>query len=119
VRDLMDKSVLPFAGNFERKTAAIDLFADPRDYAWLERVQREVLSYFDDVRPHWGKSAIVGEFAASLGTQHMAQLSRLHAKHYPRKNLKPNEQVRKLFNLGPPAEGAAISLATSDTPPKK
>lgn len=99
VRELSDTSRLPFAGNFKGPTAAIDLFADTRDYAWLERLQREVLFRFDEVRPHWGKSAIVSEFADSLGNNHMARLRTLHKQHYPRGNLKPNERVRRLFDL--------------------
>lgn len=112
VRELSDKSGLPFAGNFRGPTAAIDIFADTRDYAWLERMQREVLSYFDDVRPHWGKSAIVREFADALGDEHMERLRELHQKHYPNGNLKPNERVRKLFDLGQPMASASIAMAT-------
>ncbi|MFL0355438.1 FAD-binding protein [Erythrobacter sp. GH1-10] len=110
VRELSDASPLPFAGNFGRPTAAIDVFADTRDFAWLERLQREVLTYFDDVRPHWGKSAIVGEFATSLGKDtHMAKLRELYQRHYPRANLKPNERVRRLFGLGEPMASASIA----------
>ncbi|MBV7258335.1 FAD-binding protein [Erythrobacter crassostreae] len=114
VRELSDKSSLPLAGNFRGPTAAIDLFADTRDYAWLERLQREVLSYFDDVRPHWGKSAIVPEFAGSLGYEEMERLSDLHRHHYPEGNLKPNERVRKLFDLGRPMASASIEMVRSD-----
>ncbi|MCK0127134.1 FAD-binding protein [Erythrobacter sp. F6033] len=114
VRELSDTSPLPFAGNYKGPTAAIDLFADVRDYAWLERLQREVLSYFDDVRPHWGKSAIVPEFAASLGDEHMTRLHDLHKKHFPEGNLKPNERVRKLFDLGKPMASASIEMVRQD-----
>nr|WP_298925079.1 FAD-binding protein [uncultured Erythrobacter sp.] len=99
VRELSDKSALPFAGNYEGPTVAIDLFADTRDYAWLERLQREVLFEFDHIRPHWGKSAIVPEFADSLDQTDMDRLRALHQKHYPSGNLKPNERVRRLFKL--------------------
>ncbi|WP_152433054.1 FAD-binding protein [Erythrobacter sp. THAF29] len=115
VRELSDASSLPFAANFGGAVAAIDLFADIRDYAWLERIQREVLSYFENVRPHWGKSAIVGEFADSLGEDtHMAHLRALHQHHFPSGNLKPNERVRRLFDLGQPMATASISKATYD-----
>lgn len=115
VRELSDTSPLPFAANFGGPAAAIDLFADIRDYAWLERIQREVLSYFDNVRPHWGKSAIVGEFADSLGKDtHMARLRALYQHYYPGGNLKPNERVRRLFDLGEPMESASIAMATYD-----
>ncbi|WP_185960218.1 FAD-binding protein [Erythrobacter insulae] len=102
VRELSDKSPLPFAGNFEGPTAAIDLFADTRDYAWLERLQREVLTQFDQVRPHWGKSAIVHEFEASLGTEEISRLRDLHRHHYPLGNLKPNDRVQRLLDLNRP-----------------
>jgi hypothetical protein len=113
VRELPDTSDLPFAGNFGGPMAAIDLFADVRDYAWLERLQRAVTSYFPGVRPHWGKSAIVDDFAASLGAQHIAALRALHLKHYPPGTLMPNEAVRKLFDLGDPAPASAIAQASA------
>ncbi len=113
VRELPGTSDLPFAGNFDGPVAAIDLFADVRDYAWLERLQRAVTSYFPGVRPHWGKSAIVEDFAASLGAQHIAALRALHLKHYPPGTLTPNEAVRKLFDLGDPAPASAIAKATA------
>jgi hypothetical protein len=113
VRELADTSDLPFAGNFDGPVAAIDLFADVRDYDWLERLQRAVTSHFPGVRPHWGKSAIVEDFAASLGEEHIAALRTLHLKHYPPGTLTPNEAVRKLFDLGAPAPASAIARATA------
>ena len=113
VRECADASDLPFAGNFGQPMAAIDLFADVRDYAWLERLQRAVTSYFPGVRPHWGKSAIVEDFAASLGEAHIAAMRALHQKHYPPGTLMPNEAVRKLFDLGEPAPATAIAQATA------
>jgi hypothetical protein len=113
IRELADASDLPFAGNFGQPVAAIDLFADVRDYAWLERLQRAVISYFPDVRPHWGKSAIVDDFAPALGSQHIAALRKLHQRHYPTGTLRANEAVRKLFDLGAPAASAPIAKATA------
>jgi len=113
IRELSDASDLPFAGNFEQPVSAIDLFADIRDYAWLERLQRAVTSYFPDVRPHWGKSAIVDDFAPTLGADHIAALRELHQRHYPPGTLCPNEAVRKLFDLGAPVAGASIAKATA------
>ena len=115
VRELPDASDLPFAGNFGGPAAAIDLFADVRDYAWLERLQRAVTSYFPGVRPHWGKSAIVDDFAAALGEEHINALRALHLRHYPPGTLTPNEAVRKLFDLGDPAPASAIAKATAPT----
>jgi hypothetical protein len=111
VRELADESELPFAGNFGGPVAAIDLFADVRDYAWLERLQRAVTSYFPGVRPHWGKSAIVEDFAPALGKKHIAALRALHRKHYPPGTLTPNEAVRKLLDLGDPAPASTIAMA--------
>jgi hypothetical protein len=113
VRELSSRSDLPFAGNFAGPVAAIDLFADVRDYAWLERLQRAVTSYFPGVRPHWGKSAIVDDFAQALGEEHIAALRALHLKHYPPGTLTPNEAVRKLFGLGVPAPASAIARAVT------
>ena len=113
IRELADASDLPFAGNFGQPVSAIDLFADVRDYAWLERLQRAVTSYFPDVRPHWGKSAIVDDFAGALGAQHMAALRELHLRHYPPGTLSPNEAVRKLFGLGDPVATTSIAKATA------
>ena len=113
IRELADASDLPFAGNYGQPVSAIDLFADVRDYAWLERLQRAVTSYFPDVRPHWGKSAIVDDFAGALGDDHIAALRELHQRHYPPGTLSPNEAVRKLFDLGDPVAGASIAKATA------
>ena len=99
VRECADGSDLPFAGNFGGPAAAIDLFADVRDYAWLERLQRAVSSAFPGVRPHWGKSALVEDFAAVLGEQHIAALRALHVKHYPPGTLMPHPAVRRLLGL--------------------
>jgi len=112
IRELSDASDLPFAGNFGQPVSGIDLFADVRDYAWLERLQRAVTSYFPDVRPHWGKSAIVDDFAPALGADHIARLRDLHQRHYPPGTLSPNEAVRKLFDLGDPVADASIAKAT-------
>lgn len=111
IRELADASDLPFAGNFGQPVAAIDLFADVRDYAWLERLQRMVISYFPEVRPHWGKSAITDDFAGALGAAHIARLRALHLAHYPPGTLTPNEAVRKLFDLGAPLAEATIAKA--------
>lgn len=113
IRELSDASDLPFAGNFGQPVSAIDLFADVRDYAWLERLQRAVTSYFPGVRPHWGKSAIVDDFAGALGEAHIAALRDLHQRHYPSGTLTPNEAVRKLFDLGEPAAAASIAKVAS------
>lgn len=112
IRELADASDLPFAGNFGRPMSAIDLFADVRDYAWLERLQRDVLSYFPETRPHWGKSAIVDDFAGVLGPEHIARLRDLHQRHYPAGTLRAHERVRKLFGLGAPAAATSIAKAT-------
>ena len=65
-----------FAANAREPMAAIDLFADPRDYAWLERLQRLVMHYEPDTRPHFGKSALGPDFRAALngdGQDHLEQ----------------------------------------------
>ncbi|NJO13850.1 MAG: hypothetical protein HC870_01100 [Rhizobiales bacterium] len=114
IRELADASALPFAGNFGQPVSAIDLFADVRDYAWLERMQRMVTSHFPETRPHWGKSAIVDDFAPALGAEHMAALRELHQRHYPPGTLCPNAAVRKLLGLGDPAVADA-SIAAKAT----
>jgi hypothetical protein len=115
IRELADASDLPFAGNYGQPVSAIDLFADVRDYAWLERLQRAVTSYFPEVRPHWGKSAIVDDFARALGEDHMDRLRALHQRHYPPGTLSPNEAVRKLFALGEPVAATSIAKATAQS----
>ena len=112
VRELASRSELPFAGNFKGPVAAIDLFADVRDYAWLERIQREVFAYFPDVRPHWGKSAIVDEWADSLGAIHIKALRQLYEKHYPDGGLWTTSRARRLLGL------PVIPPGTIATPPK-
>jgi hypothetical protein len=99
VREISSQSTLPFAGNFNGPVAAIDLFADVRYYAWLERIQRETFAYFDGVRPHWGKSAIVEEFADTLGRKHLDGLKRLHHSHYRHGHLRATNRIRRLFGL--------------------
>lgn len=99
VRELPGSCNLPFAANFNGPMAAIDLFADVRDYAWLERLQRSVLEYFPAIRPHWGKSAIVGDFVATLGPDNIAALRDLHLKYYPNGALRMRQEVRHLLGL--------------------
>lgn len=103
IRELADASDLPFAGNFGEPVAAIDLFSDVRDYAWLERLQAMVIAAFPGVRPHWGKSMITEDFAPALGEDHIARMRALHLSHYPPGTLTPNPAVRKLFGLEGPA----------------
>ena len=106
VRELDGKSNLAFAGNFNGPVSAIDIFSDPRDYAWLERIQSEVLQYFSGkVRPHWGKSAIVNEFKDALGQKHIDYMRQLHIKHFPHKSLMLNPQISRLFGFPTPAPG--------------
>ncbi len=118
VRELASKSDLPFAANFKGPVAAIDLFADVRDYAWLERIQREVFAYFPDVRPHWGKSAIVDEWADTLGANHITALRRLHEKHYPGDGLRGTSRMRRLLGLpvAPPGTIATAPKASPNAP---
>ena len=115
VREIATQSELPFAANFKGPVAAIDLFADVRDYAWLERIQREVFAYFPDVRPHWGKSAIVDEWADSLGADHITALRRLHEKHYPGGGLRTTSRVRRLLGL-PVAPPGTVATAAKASP---
>lgn len=112
VREIATQSALPFAANFKGPVAAIDLFADVRDYAWLERIQREVFAYFPDVRPHWGKSAIVDEWVDTLGANHVAALRRLHEKHYPDGGgIRTTSRVRRLLGLSVAPPGTIATPA--------
>ncbi|TMM50075.1 FAD-binding protein [Qipengyuania marisflavi] len=111
VRELEGSSHLPFAANFKGPVAAIDLFADPRDYAWLERIQRQVMQYEPDTRPHFGKSALVPGFRAALGEDELARLFAIHCKHYPQQRLIFNESVRGLLDVGRPTAGNAVAEA--------
>ena len=105
VRELPGTSQLVFAGNHERPMAAIDLFSDPRDYAWLERLQRLVMQYEPETRPHFGKSALVPEMRAALGEQHLDRLMAIHRKHYPNGRLMFSERVRAFLQTGKPLPG--------------
>lgn len=115
VRELASQSDLPFAANFKGPVAAIDLFADVRDYAWLERIQREVFAYFPDVRPHWGKSAIVDEWVDTLGANHIAALRKLYEKHYPDGGLRATGRARRLLGL-PVAPPGTVATAPKASP---
>jgi hypothetical protein len=107
MRELRGSSPLPFAGNFNGPVVAFDLFTDPRDYAWLERLQNEVLAYYPNVRPHWGKSAIVEAFRPALGDGALRRLGELHRRHYPQRTLVLNERVRRLLGFAEPLPGTS------------
>lgn len=109
VRELTGTSALVFAGNHHEPVAAIDLFADPRDYAWLERLQRLVLQYEPAARPHFGKSALMPEFRDSLGQHHIDRLMEIHCRHYPGANLMFSERVRAFLDVGRPLAGEAAA----------
>ena len=115
VRELPDTARPHFAANAHQPMAAIDLFADPRDYAWLERLQRLVMQYEPDTRPHFGKSALGPQFRDALGPDKLDALVRFHKKHYPQGNLMFSERVRALLDVGRPLPGehAADSGLTS------
>ena len=115
VRELPDTAHPHFAANAHQPMAAIDLFADPRDYAWLERLQRLVMQYEPDTRPHFGKSALGPQFRDALGPDKLDALVRIHEKHYPQGNLMFSERVRALLDVGRPLPGehAADSGLTS------
>lgn len=115
VRELRGTSPLPFAGNANEPVAAIDLFADVRDYAWLERLEREILTYFPRVRPHWGKSALVEEFRDPDMDRHLDHLRTLHQRHYGESDLKLNEHVRRLLGMPKAAKGSSIEKAYRDS----
>lgn len=105
VREIPGRSNLVFAANHLEPMAAIDLFADPRDYAWLERLQRLVLQYEPATRPHFGKSALMPEFRDSLGQKNLDQLMAIHRKYYPEANLMFSERVRAFLDVGKPLPG--------------
>ncbi|MBX7496284.1 FAD-binding protein [Qipengyuania sp. 6B39] len=105
VRELPGTSDLVFAANHTQPMAAIDLFADPRDYAWLERLQRLVMQYEPDTRPHFGKSALMPEMRDSLGEQHLDRLMAIHRRHYPQGRLMFSERVRAFLQTGKPLPG--------------
>lgn len=105
VREMPGTSDLVFAANHREPMAAIDLFADPRDYAWLERLQRLVLQYEPMTRPHFGKSALMPEFRDSLGQNHLDRLMAIHRQHYPDGNLMFSERVRAFLDVGKPLAG--------------
>lgn len=106
VRQLADGSSLKFAGNHNGPAAAIDLFADIREYAWLERIQAAVMDYFPGkVRPHWGKSKIVNGFAETLGAKHIERMKEIHKTHFPYKTLMLNKDVSRLFQFSTQAPG--------------
>lgn len=109
VRELTGTTPLVFGANHREPVAAIDLFADPRDYAWLERLQRLVLQYEPTARPHFGKSALMPEFRDSLGQAELARLMDIHRTHYPQKSLMFSERVRAFLDVGRPLAGHAAA----------
>ena len=111
VRELDGPSALIFAGNAMGPVSAIDLFADVRDYAWLERIQRDVLDYFPNVRPHWGKSAVVDDYRRSFDSADLEHLRALHRRHYPAGSLIVCERIRKFLDLSPPSAATNIAKA--------
>ena len=111
VRELPGISDLVFAANHDGPVAAIDLFADPRDYAWLERLQRMVLQYEPETRPHFGKSALIPGFRDSLGENNIDRLMAIHRKHYPNGRLMFSERVRAFLQTGKPLPGEAAADA--------
>ncbi|MEH6683834.1 MAG: FAD-binding protein [Qipengyuania sp.] len=111
VREMPGEAGPHFAANAERPMAAIDLFADPRDYAWLERLQRLVMHYEPDTRPHFGKSALGPEFCKTLDTVHLAELMRIHRRYYPQGKLMFSERVRAMLDVGRPVAGVPAADA--------
>ncbi|MFA6219233.1 MAG: FAD-binding protein [Erythrobacter sp.] len=109
VRELAGTTPLVFGANHREPMAAIDLFADPRDYAWLERLQRLALQYEPATRPHFGKSALMPEFRVSLGPAELARLMDIHRQHYPQKSLMFSERVRAFLDVGRPLAGHAAA----------
>ena len=111
VRELRGRSDLVFAATHHGPVAAIDLFSDPRDYAWLERIQREVMAYEPAARPHFGKSALGEHFRPALGEANLDDLFQLHRKHFPSRRLKFSEPVRRLLQVGRPTAGNSAADA--------
>lgn len=111
VRELPGTAGPVFAANAHRPVAAIDLFADPRDYAWLERLQRLVMHYEPETRPHFGKSALGPDFCSALDEDHLAELMRIHRRHYPQGRLMFSERVRTMLGVGRPLPGESAADA--------
>ncbi len=111
IRELRGTSDLPFAGTHHGPVAAIDIFSDPRDYAWLERLQREVIAYEPRTRPHFGKSALVPEYREVLGKQHLRKLFKIHMRHFPNQRLMFSEPVRRLLDIGKALPGTSAADA--------
>lgn len=109
VRELPGTTPLVFGANHKEPMAAIDLFADPRDYAWLERLQRLVVQYEPATRPHFGKSALFPEFREALGEANLDHLMDIHRKYYPQGNLMFSESLRAFLNVGKPLAGQAAA----------
>lgn len=105
VREMTDTAGPFFAANAEQPMAAIDLFADPRDYAWLERLQRLVMQYEPATRPHFGKSALGPEFRPALDDGKVRRLMEIHRRHYPSGRLIFSERVRSMLDVGRPMAG--------------
>lgn len=111
VRELRGQSQLAFAATANGPVAAIDLFSDTRDYAWLERLQREVMAYEPRTRAHFGKSALGAHFRAALGEDNLDELFALHKRHFPGRRLIFSEPVRRLLDVGRPMAGNSAADA--------
>ena len=111
VRELPGTAGPVFAANARQPMAAIDLFADPRDYAWLERLQRQVMQYEPATRPHFGKSALGPGFVSALDNRHLAELMRIHRQHFPQGRLMFSERVRTMLGVGRPLPGESVADA--------
>lgn len=111
VRELPGTARPVFAANAKRPMAAVDLFADPRDYAWLERLQRLVMHYEPETRPHFGKSALGPDFRTALDEDHLEELMRIHRRHYPQGRLMFSERVRTMLDVGRALPGEAAADA--------
>ena len=119
IRELRGHSELPFAATFNGPVAAIDIFSDPRDYAWLERLQREVMAYEPRTRPHFGKSALVPEYREVLGKQNLRDLFKIHTRHFPQQRLMFSEPVRRLLDIGRALPGtSAADAELASAPPQ-